>query len=168
MISNLETIKGNVRTFQLKCFIDCETTNKIIQFWIFRIISANDDEYMNATSSEILEDVLKQLDKLGSEKRNQILKKLKGSLPTKDVNNADDTVSGSAASSTTPKSDNVISTTRQDTESIQDEVEMLDLHEPKLGTYKRKRSESSLLLDFNKNQHVRDFYLKKFEISCRV
>lgn len=86
------------------------------------------------TSSEILEDVLRQLDKLGSEKRKHILNKLAVSnvIADSDDKNLD------KIRSTTPR----VTSAKQsrETESIQDEVEILDLHEPKLGTYKRKRS----------------------------
>lgn len=101
----------------------------------------NDEENTNATSSEILAEVLKQLEKLGSEKRNQILKRLKGSLLLTDAANVDGTTSEKVMSATTLKTVKVAANTMLDTELIQDEVEMLDLHEPKMGTYKRKRSE---------------------------
>lgn len=104
----------------------------------FSVVSINDEENVNATSSEILEDVLKQLNKLGTEKRNQILKKLKSSVADtsdKEVANQKDT----NPTSKTQKLSDIKKAT--DTESVQDEVEILDLHEPKLGTYKRKRSE---------------------------
>lgn len=103
----------------------------------FSVVTVNDDENINvnATSNEILEDVLKQLGKLGSDKRNRILKKLKGSIGQ--AVNVEDTTEPSISK----KSEKLVSTTKPtDTESIQDEVEMLDLNEPKLGTYKRKRS----------------------------
>lgn len=93
---------------------------------------------MNATSSEILEDVLKQLDKLGTEKRNQILKKLKGSV----AHQNDDEATDQHVSSASPKSQKASVTKKPtDSETVQDEVEILDLNEPKMGTYKRKRSE---------------------------
>lgn len=109
--------------------------NKIDEkIWFYFDFSVNDDDEENAdeTSNEILEDVLKQLDKLGTEKRNQILKKLRGSIANKD--NKDD-----QQESTSPKSQKL--TTNKNSESDQDEVEILDLNEPKMGTYKRKRSE---------------------------
>lgn len=92
------------------------------------MVSINDEENANATSSEILEDVLKQLDKLGTEKRNQVLKKLKGSVAHKNDDEATDKSQKATKKST-------------DSETVQDEVEILDLNEPKMGTYKRKRSE---------------------------
>lgn len=104
----------------------------------FSVVSVKDDENINAnaTSSEILEDVLKQLDKLGTDKRNRILKKLKGSLALQGTD-----VEETTERSTMPKLEKFVSTEKvTDTESIQDEVEMLDLHEPKMGSYKRKRS----------------------------
>lgn len=107
----------------------------------FSVIVVNDEENVNATSSEILADVLKQLDKLNSEKRNQILKRLKGSLQLTDAATVGGMTSEKAVSTTTLKSLKVTSSAKPEAESIQDEVEMLDLHEPKLGTYKRKRSE---------------------------
>lgn len=104
----------------------------------FRVVSINDEENANATSSEILEDVLKQLDKLGTDKRNQILKKLKASV----AHNKDSEATDQYVSSTSPKSEKVGATTKStDSETVQDEVEILDLNEPKMGTYKRKRSE---------------------------
>lgn len=70
--------------------------------------------------------------KLGTEKRNQILKKLRGSIANKD----------DQQESTSPKSQKLTTNKKStDSESDQDEVEILDLNEPKMGTYKRKRSE---------------------------
>lgn len=94
------------------------------------------------TSSEILEDVLKQLDKLGSDKRKQILNKLAASNLITDPdlkNQVQEFAASQKSTGAKGKSTASITTT---TEPIQDEVEILDLHEPKLGTYKRKRSKS--------------------------
>lgn len=97
----------------------------------FSVVPMNDEENSNATSSEIFEEVLKQLDKLGAEKRSKILKKLNGSSNEK----------VRQKSSPSPKSEKFTAAIKKpaDTES-QDEVEVLDFDEPKLGTYKRKRS----------------------------
>lgn len=88
------------------------------------------------TSNEILDDVLRQLDKLSTDKRKQILNKLAVSnlIADSDIKNLD------KITSTTPKSKVTSAKQSREAESIQDEVEILDLHEPKLGTYKRKRS----------------------------
>lgn len=88
------------------------------------------------TSNEILEDVLKQLDKLGTEKRKQILKKLVSSNIIEELEMDKSEKILDASSEPTI----VDANKSQATESIQDEVEILDLHEPKMGTYKRKRS----------------------------
>lgn len=91
------------------------------------------------TSSEILDDVLKQLDKLSISKRKQILKKLSVSNLITDLNveNTEKTTNIS------PKLKPMSKTKHSpEIEPIQDEVEILDLHEPKMGTYKRKRSKS--------------------------
>lgn len=97
----------------------------------FSVVPMNDEENANATSSEILDEVLKQLDKLGAEKRSKILKKLNGSSNEK----------VRQKSSISPKSEKLAASIKKsaDTDS-QDEVEVLDFDEPKLGTYKRKRS----------------------------
>lgn len=94
---------------------------------------ANEKVNPAETSNEILEDVLKQLDKLGSDKRKKILKKLAASniITDPDIQKSEE------AMSTSPKPKTVDA---KKSHEIQDEVEILDLHEPKMGTYKRKRS----------------------------
>lgn len=104
----------------------------------FSAILMNDEENVNATSSEILQDVLKQLDKLGTEKRNQILKKLKSSVANK---NDEEEIDQQVSSTSEKLQSSIVSKKTSNLESVQDEVEMLDLNEPKMGTYKRKRSE---------------------------
>lgn len=92
--------------------------------------------HANATSSEILADVLEQLKKLGPEKRNIVLDKLKvdGLIKHSD--------GGQKQSSTSIKSTVASHVEKQlESEDNQGEVEILDLDEPKMGTYKRKRSE---------------------------
>ncbi|XP_031641099.1 uncharacterized protein LOC116352550 [Contarinia nasturtii] len=94
-------------------------------------ILAKEEDNVNATSDEILEDLLKQLDKLGQVKRNRILQRLKGPVPN------NDDVKETNTAPTLEKVPTVKPTS--DAEPIQDEVEILEMHEPKLGTYKRKR-----------------------------
>lgn len=105
-----------------------------------RLVTAkDDDEHANATSSEILADVLEQLEKLGTEKRNIVLNKLKAANL---IANTDDIQTNEKKqSSASPKS--AVKPHEQqasDADQIQDEVEILDMDEPKMGIYKRKRS----------------------------
>lgn len=99
-------------------------------FCYFSSVAAKEEENTNATSDEILEDVMKQLDKLGPKKRNRILQRLKGTTNQLETNTAPTSAKLTMAKPTS------------NAESIQDEVEILELHEPKLGTYKRKRSKT--------------------------
>lgn len=72
-----------------------------------------------------------QLDKLGSDKRKKVLDRLIAAnvidselkMREKPTSTSPTKVSG-----------------RKSTEATQDEVEILDLHEPKMGAYKKKRS----------------------------
>lgn len=110
---------------------------------LIRIVAERDDENENEhskeTSSEILADVLKQLKKLGTAKRNIVLDKLKAAdLIGNDIDDG-----YRKPSSSSPKmTDTHKERTALDAETIQDEVEILDLDEPKMGTYQRKRSKS--------------------------
>lgn len=109
-----------------------------------RIVAANDDdEHANETSSEILADVLEQLKKLGTEKRNIVLNRLKAANL---IANADGIQTNDQKHSTSPKSAGKPHEQKAlDAEQIQDEVEILEMDEPKMGTYKRKRSKIELI-----------------------
>lgn len=85
------------------------------------------------TSSEILDDVLKQLDKLSPEKRKKVLDRL----------NAANLIA--LKTQTKQISPSTTETQKISTEGSQDEVEILDMHEPKMGSYKKKRSKLNLL-----------------------
>lgn len=101
------------------------------------VASITSDEHVeneNATSSEIMDDVLKQLNKLGIERRNRILNMFKKEETTE---------SGAHKSRPVPKPSNVPGSKETILDaSIEDEVEILDLNEPKMGKYKRKRSKN--------------------------
>lgn len=84
----------------------------------------------NATSSEILEDVLKRLSQLDNNKRNKILNVLNEQSKNTKTN---ERMQSSLEPSGTKKP-------RNGDASAQDEVEILDMKEEKMGTYKRKRS----------------------------
>lgn len=108
-----------------------------------RLVTAkDDDEHANVTSSEILADVLEQIGKLGTEKRNIVLNKLKAANLIE--NNDDIQTDGQKHSSASSKSAGKPHEQQaSDAEEIQDEVEILDMDEPKMGIYKRKRSKFS-------------------------
>lgn len=83
------------------------------------------------TSSEILDDVLKQLDKLSLEKRKKVLDRLiAANLIGSDLKTQTKPTSASTTEAHRKKS----------TEGFQDEIEILNLREPKMGSYKNKRS----------------------------
>lgn len=88
------------------------------------------------TSSEILDDVLKQLDKLSPENRKKVLDRLT-------------TANLIGSNSKAQAKQTVASTTEahreKSTDDSQDEVEILDLHKPKMGSYRKKRSKLNLL-----------------------
>lgn len=107
--------------------------------FLIRIVAESDDEneHSKETSSEILADVLKQLKKLGTEKRNIVLDKLKAA----DLIGNDIEDDYRKPPSSSPKmTDTLNERIDLDAGTIQDEVEILDLDEPKMGTYQRKRS----------------------------
>lgn len=107
---------------------------------LIRIVAESDDddnEHSKETSSEILADVLKQLKKLGTDKRNIVLNKLKA---TDLIGNDIDDDYRKPSSSSPKMADTLNERTDLDSETIQDEVEILDMDEPKMGTYQRKRS----------------------------
>lgn len=107
---------------------------------LIRIVAESDDddnEHSKETSSEILADVLKQLKKLGTDKRTIVLNKLKA---TDLIGNDIDDDYREPSSSSPKMADTLNERTDLDSETIQDEVEILDMDEPKMGTYQRKRS----------------------------
>lgn len=82
------------------------------------------------TSSEILDDVLKQLDKLSPEKRKKILDRLiAASLIDSDSKTTTERINSSTRMAYTEKT----------TEMSQDEVKILDLHKPKMSVHHKKR-----------------------------
>lgn len=88
------------------------------------------------TSSEILDDVLKQLDKLSPEMRKKVLDRL----------TAANVLSSDLKTHTKLKNEATTETHgTKPTEASLDEVEILDLHHPKMGIYKMKRSKFALL-----------------------
>lgn len=82
----------------------------------------NDKEEKNSTSQELLDEVLRKLDLLDADKRSRILEILKRQH--------------APANQTGSKG---IEDMKAD-QGVDDEVEILDMDEPKLGKYKRKRS----------------------------
>lgn len=84
----------------------------------------NDKEEKNSTSQELLDEVLRKLDLLDADKRSRILEILKRQHAP-----ANQTGSKGAG----------IEDMKPD-QGVDDEVEILDMDEPKLGKYKRKRS----------------------------
>lgn len=102
--------------------------------FVFSVVTNDSDESSskneNATSTEILDSVLKQLHKLNSEKRRRIL----------DILKDDDENTKKVKHPKVFKEKKAKGTS--DEKSIEDEVEILDMNEPKMGTYKRKRSKN--------------------------
>lgn len=95
------------------------------------------NDVTNETSSEILEDVLKQLDKLSPGKRKKVLDRL----------TAANVIGAELKTQTKQITTSTTETHRtKPTEASQDEVEILDLHNPKMGIYKKKRSKFFLVL----------------------
>lgn len=118
----------NVRIFL--CFSKCNLN--------FYSIDYNSEAATNTleTSSEILDDILKQLDKLSPEKRKKVLDRL----------TAANVIGADLKSQTKQTAASTTETHRtKPTEASQDEVEILDLHNPKMGIYKKKRSKLALL-----------------------
>lgn len=88
------------------------------------------------TSSEILDDVLKQLEKLSPEKKKKVLDRLTAA----NVIGSDSKLQNAPTTETHEK---------RPTEASQDEVEILNLHNPKMGIYKMKRSKRPILRLFS-------------------
>lgn len=89
------------------------------------------------TSSEILDDVLKQLDKLSPQSRKKVLDRLTtANLIGADLKTQTQTKQTSPSTTEAHR--------KNPTDGSQDEVEILDLHEPKMGSYKKKRSKLNL------------------------
>lgn len=136
MMINYRMEKGKDFFLELRKFREF---TKFLDFSVFLLwlmlgtcsVISEIQEKVNETSSEILEDVLRQVDKLGPEKRKQILKKL---IASNLISDSNDNVTKA------PNKSQQIVKNPEEGESVQDEVEILDLNEPKMGTYKRKRS----------------------------
>lgn len=87
---------------------------------------SENSESQSLTSDEIMVDVLKQLKKLDADKKQQILDILRNrSDDDKPISNKNTRKKMPKNKSRTP---------------LEDEVEILDMSEQKMGTYKRKRS----------------------------
>lgn len=125
------------------------------------VLAGDENSNPNATSSEIVEDVLSRLNRLDAEKRDRILNALNKQRETTEISDklktAGETNSKIPATKRPKNGDS----------SAQDEVEILDLNERKMGTYKRKRSkfaiqpiyytqyEHMLLLNIYRNEAIR-------------
>lgn len=94
---------------------------------VVKVDSSSSSESGPKTSDEIMDDVLKQLKKLNADKKQQILDILKNPSAVEAAN-----ANTSKNKRKGPKN--------KATSSLEDEVEILDMSEPKMGTYKRKRS----------------------------
>lgn len=113
---------------RFECFLNTAysrpKTNCIISH-ISSVVKADSDdsspESKSKTSDEIMDDVLKQLKLLDANKKRQILEILRNNT------NPD-----RSTRKKVPKN--------KATSSLEDEVEILDMSEQKMGTYKRKRS----------------------------
>lgn len=90
--------------------------------------SSSSSESKSKTSDEIMDNVLKQLKKLDAGKKRRILDILKN-RPTGDDTNLN-----------LDKNARKKATKNKASSSLEDEVEILDMSEQKMGTYKRKRS----------------------------
>lgn len=115
--------------------------NSVFRFYCCLSSNGDSAESVNATSNEILQDVLRQLNKLEVGKRNKILNELRKHNP--DAFN--DPQSIDVTTDTTLKSDKlkIKDDTLTNDDSIKDDVETVNKNDLKMGTYKRKRSECS-------------------------
>lgn len=104
----------------------------------------NDNAKRTSSSDLSVEDVLKKINKLNPDKRNQLLNLLRNNATTLD-NGDIDSILASGANGTTEKPVKKLQNENVRIEgSIEDEVEILDMDEPKMGKYKRKRSKFAL------------------------
>lgn len=96
-----------------------------------KVDSSSSSESELKTSDEIMDHILKQMKRLNAGKKRQILEILKN-RPTGDDANLN---AGMGTRKKTPRN--------KASSSLEDEVEILDMSDQKMGTYKRKRSMKS-------------------------
>lgn len=99
----------------------------------------------NSTASDLsVEDVLKKINNLNPDKRNRLMNLLrKNATDNDEIDDVLAVVSDEDVEVKTkkPKTGKKMESSKSKTgESIEDEVEILEIDEPKMGTYKRKRS----------------------------